>query len=261
MTPRSPLFDLTGKVAIITGSTRGIGKAIAERMVEHGARVVVSSRRAEACAEVAEQINLGHPGSAIGVSCNISHKDQLQHLVATTRERFGSIDVLVCNAAVNPYAGPMVDCPDDAFDKVMGTNIRSIHWLTSMVLPEMQRRGDGVIIVVSSIGGLIGSELLGAYTISKAADMQLVRNIAVEYGPHNVRANSIAPGMVRTDFARALWDDPVIHERVTSRTPLRRVAEPDEIAGLAVLLASDAGAFITGQTLVVDGGVTIAAAT
>ncbi|HWL44949.1 MAG TPA: glucose 1-dehydrogenase [Ilumatobacter sp.] len=261
MNDQPALFDLTGKVAVITGSTRGIGLAIAVHMAQHGARVVVSSRRAEACAEVADQINRERPGSAIGVACNISHKDQLAHLVATANAHYGQIDVLVCNAAVNPYAGPMVGCPDDAFDKVMGANIRSNHWLCSMVLPDMQRRRDGVIIVVSSIGGMIGSELLGAYTISKAADMQLVRNIAVEYGPHNVRANSIAPGMVRTDFARALWDDPVIHERVTSRTPLRRVAEPDEIAGVAVMLASGAGAFITGQNLVVDGGVTIAAAT
>jgi NAD(P)-dependent dehydrogenase (short-subunit alcohol dehydrogenase family) len=191
------------------------------------------------------------------VPCNISHKDQLRALVDRTHEAFGRIDVLVCNAAVNPYAGPMVDCPDDAFDKVMHTNIRSNHWLAGMVLPEMAEREDGSIIIVSSIGGLIGTDLLGAYAISKAADMQLARNIAVEYGPRNVRANSIAPGLVRTDFARRLWDDPAIYAKSTASAPLRRMAEADEIAGAAVLLASAAGAFITGQTIVVDGGATI----
>jgi NAD(P)-dependent dehydrogenase (short-subunit alcohol dehydrogenase family) len=261
MTPQDSLFDLTGKVAVITGSTRGIGRAIAERMVQHGARVVVSSRKADACARTAADLNADVPGRAIAKPCNVSHKDQLQGLVDAAYDAFGQIDVLVCNAAVNPYAGPMVDCPDDAFDKVMGSNIRSNHWLTSMVLPGMRERRDGSIIVISSIGGLIGSALLGAYAISKAADMQLVRNIAVEYGPDNVRSNCIAPGMVRTDFSKLLWDDPEIYDSVTARAPLRRMAEADEIAGVAVLLASAAGAFVTGQTFVVDGGVTIAAAT
>lgn len=257
MTTTSPLFDLGGKVAVVTGSTRGIGRAIAVRMAEHGARVVVSSRRPEACDATAAEINEQEAGAAIAVPCNISHKEQLQALVEAAHDAFVRIDVLVCNAAVNPYAGPMVGCPDDAFDKVMAANIRSNHWLASMVLPEMAARRDGVVIVVSSIGGLVGTDLLGAYAISKAADMQLARNIAVEYGPCNVRANSIAPGLVRTDFARRLWDDPEIYERATARAPLRRMAEPDEIAGAAVLLASPAGAFITGQTIVVDGGATI----
>ena len=251
------LFDLTGKTAIITGSTKGIGKAIAYRMAQHGAHVVVSSRKADSCDEVTREINAAFPGSAIAIPCNIGYKDQLQVLVDKTHDAYGQIDILVCNAAINPYAGPMADCPDEAFDKIMGSNIRSNHWLCSMVLPEMKERQDGSVIIVSSIGGLRGSEILGAYSISKAADMQMARNIAVEYGPYNVRANAIAPGLIRTDFAKYLWENPDILKRSTAGAPLRRIGEADEIAGAAVFLSSRAGAFTTGQTIVCDGGATI----
>ncbi len=260
MRGRSTLFDLTGKVAIVTGSTRGIGEAIAHRMAEHGARVVVSSRKAEACDRVALEVNTRWGEGeeiAIPVPCNIAHKDQLQALVERTRAHWGRIDVLVCNAAVNPYFGPSRDLPDEAFDRIMGSNVRSNHWLCHLVLPEMVERRDGVIVIVSSIGGLRGSPILGAYCISKAADMQLARNLAVEYGAQNVRVNCIAPGLVQTYFARALWESPEILERTTATTPLRRIGQPDEIAGAAVFLAAPAGAFVTGQTLVIDGGVTI----
>ena len=251
------LFDLTGKTAIVTGSTRGIGKAIAYRMAQHGANVVVSSRKADACEATTAEINAAFPGTAISIPCNIAYKEQLQSLVDKTRDAFGPVDALVCNAAVNPYAGSMLNCPDDAFDKIMGSNIRSNHWLCNMVLPEMKERGDGSITIISSVGGLRGTEILGAYAISKAADMQLARNIAVEFGPFNIRANSIAPGLVRTDFARYLWENPDILRRSTERAPLRRIGESDEIAGVAVMLASKAGAFTTGQTFVIDGGATI----
>lgn len=251
------LFDLSGKTAIITGSTKGIGKAIAYRMAQHGANVVVSSRKADACEEVTNEINTAFPGTAISVPCNIGYKDQLQALVDKTVNHFGQVDVLVCNAAINPYAGPMADCPDEAFDKIMGSNIRSNHWLATMVLPAMKARSDGSVILVSSIGGLRGSDILGAYAISKAADMQMARNIAVEYGPFNVRANTIAPGLIRTDFAKYLWENPDILKKATSGAPLRRIGEADEIAGAAVFLASKAGAFTTGQTIVCDGGATI----
>ena len=251
------LFDLTGKTAIITGSTKGIGRAIAYRMAQHGAHVVVSSRKADACDDVTSEINAAFPGSAIAIPCNIGYKDQLHVLVDRTHDAYGQIDILVCNAAINPYAGPMADCPDEAFDKIMGSNIRSNHWLCSMVLPEMKERQDGSVIIVSSIGGLRGSEILGAYSISKAADMQMARNIAVEYGPYNVRANAIAPGLIRTDFAKYLWENPDILKRSTAGAPLRRIGEADEIAGAAVFLSSRAGAFTTGQTIVCDGGATI----
>ncbi len=252
------LFDLSGKTAIITGASRGIGEAIARRMAQHGANVVVSSRKADACDEVTNSINEKYPAKALTVSCNISEKEQLQNLVDKTREHFGQVDILVCNAALNPYFGPAMDCPDEAFDKIMSANVKSNHWLANMVLPEMLERNNGSIIIVSSIGGLKGSPVIGTYCISKAADFQLVRNLAVEHGSKNVRANAIAPGLIKTYFAKALWDNPDILEQSTSTTPLRRIGLPDEIAGAAVFLASDAGAFMTGQQLVIDGGQTIA---
>jgi NAD(P)-dependent dehydrogenase (short-subunit alcohol dehydrogenase family) len=253
------LFDLGGKVALVTGSTRGIGEAIVRRLAEHGARVVVSSRKADACERIARAINEATGAEvALPVPCNINYKEQLESLVATSRAKWGRIDVLVCNAAINPYFGPLLQMPDEAFDKIMGANVRSNHWLCQLVVPEMAERRDGSVIIVSSIGGLRGSAVIGAYGISKAADFQLARNLAVEYGPSNVRVNCIAPGLVRTDFARALWENPDILKATTSSAPLRRIGEPDEIAGAAVFLASKAGAFMTGQAIVIDGGVTIA---
>ena len=250
------LFDLTGKVALITGSSRGIGKAVAEQMAEQGAKVVISSRKAGPCDEVAAQINEKHPGAAIAVPANISSKDDLQRLVDETRKAFGKVDILVCNAASNPYYGPMAGIPDDAFHKILDNNIVSNHWLIHMVAPEMAERKDGAIVIVSSIGGLRGSGILGAYAISKAADMQLARNLAQELSPSNIRVNCIAPGLVKTDFDRALWDTPEAEKRSSVGTPLRRLGEPDDIAGAAVYLASRAGAWTTGQTIVVDGGAT-----
>jgi len=251
------LFDLTGKVAVITGSTKGIGKSIAEQMANHGATVVVSSRKEDACEAVKNEINekvKGGAGSAIAIPCNIGHKEQLQMLVDETRRQLGKIDILVCNAAVNPFFGSMADIPDSAFERIMDSNIKSNHWLCQMVIPEMVARRDGVITIVSSIGGLNGSATLGAYCISKAADMQMARNIAAEYGVHNVRANTIAPGLIKTNFARALWENPEILKQATAGSKLQRIGEPEEIGGVAVMLASKAGCFITGQTLIVDGG-------
>ncbi len=251
------LFSLDNKVALITGSTKGIGKAIAMRMAEQGAKVVVSSRNQDACDEVAAEIKV-QGGEAIAIACNINHQDQLENVVAKTQQELGTINVLVCNAALNPYFGPSQDIPDAAFDKIMQANIGSVHRLCQLVIPGMADSGGGAVIIVSSIGGLKGTENLGAYAISKAADMQIARNLAVEWGPKNVRVNCIAPGLVRTDFARALWENPDIYAATISKYPLRRIGEPDEIAGAAVLLASDAGSFTTGQTIVIDGGGTIA---
>jgi NAD(P)-dependent dehydrogenase (short-subunit alcohol dehydrogenase family) len=252
------LFDLSGKVAIITGSSRGIGRAIAERLAEHGAKVVVSSRKAEACKEVADAINKKHgKDRAIVVPANISSKDELKNLVEETDRKFGQIDILVCNAASNPYFGPLGGIQDDQFRKILDNNILSNHWLAQLAAPQMIKRREGSIIIVSSIGGLRGSPVLGAYCISKAADFQLARNLAVEYGPHNVRVNCIAPGLIKTDFARALWEDKARLKAREEQTPLRRIGEPDEIAGAAVFLASAAGSFVTGQNIVIDGGVTI----
>jgi NAD(P)-dependent dehydrogenase (short-subunit alcohol dehydrogenase family) len=251
------LFNLEGKVALITGSTKGIGKAIATRMAEQGAKVVISSRNQDLCDEVAAEIN-GTGGTAIAISCNINYKEQLENLVSKTEQQLGKINALVCNAAINPYFVSSQEIPDSAFDKVMHANIGSVHRLCQLAIPGMAENGGGAVIIVSSIGGLKGSEALGAYAISKAADMQIARNLAVEWGPKNIRVNCIAPGLVRTDFARALWENPQIYEATVAKYPLRRIGEPDEIAGAAVLLASDAGSFTTGQTIVIDGGGTIA---
>lgn len=250
-------FDLSGKVAIVTGSTRGIGRSIAEHLAAAGAKVVISSRKAEVCEQVCAEIRKAG-GDAIAVPANIGDKAQLEKLVSETRRQCGKIDILVCNAASNPYYGPMSKMPDDAFNKILQNNIVSNHWLANLVLPEMAQRKDGAVIIVSSIGGLKGTAALGAYAISKAADMQLARNLAMEWSPHNVRVNCIAPGLVKTDFARALWENPEILKHYESQTPLRRIGQPDDIGGVAVFLASSAAAFITGQTIVADGGVTIA---
>ena len=251
-------FDLTGKVAIITGSSRGIGLASARELAEHGAKIVISSRKQDACDMVAAELNARHgDGTAIAIAANISDKAGLQYLVDETRVQFGRIDILVCNAASNPYYGPQAGIADDQFRKILDNNSVSNHWLIQMVAPEMLERRSGSIIIVSSIGGLRGSPVIGAYCISKAADMQLARNLAVEFGPSNVRVNCIAPGLIKTDFARALWEDPQRIEAANTSVPLRRIGEPEEIAGAVVFLASSASNFMTGQTMVIDGGVTI----
>jgi NAD(P)-dependent dehydrogenase (short-subunit alcohol dehydrogenase family) len=253
MTP----FDLTDKVAIITGSSRGIGRSIAETMAGLGAKVVVSSRRAEACESVAAAIR-DRGGEATVIPCNVSRKNEVDALVAGTLTHYGQIDILVCNAAVNPVFGPLAQLSDEAFDKIMGANVKSNIWLANLVIPGMAARGGGAVVIISSIGGLRGSDMLGAYGISKAADFALARALAVEWGPRNVRVNCIAPGLVKTDFARALWEDEARLAVRTARTPLRRIGLPEEIGPIAAFLASPAASFITGEIIVADGGVTIA---
>ncbi|WP_296222304.1 SDR family NAD(P)-dependent oxidoreductase [uncultured Sphingomonas sp.] len=252
------LFDLTGKVVVITGSSRGIGKASAIACAEQGAKVVISSRKQDASQAVADEINARFgEGTAIAVAANISDKAALQNLVDESRRAFGRIDCLVCNAASNPYYGPQEGIADEQFRKILDNNILSNHWLITMVAPEMKERGEGSIVIVSSIGGLRGSTVIGAYCISKAADMQLARNLAHEYGKHGIRVNCIAPGLIKTDFAKALWEDEAAVAERNRTTPLRRIGEPEEIAGAVVYLASKASGFMTGQTMVIDGGVTI----
>lgn len=251
------MFDLSGQVAIVTGSTKGIGKAIAARLAQHGARVVVSSRKADAVEAVTAEINrdfAANGGEAIGVPANIGRRPDCEALVAAVFDRWGQIDTFVANAAINPYYGPLHEIPEDAFAKIMSTNVQSPIWFSGLVCPHMAERGGGNFIVISSVGGLRGDAKIGAYNLSKAADMQLVRNMAVEWGRHNIRANCIAPALVKTDFARALWENPVRHENALMTYPLNRLGEPDDIAGIAVMLASRAGAWLCGQTLTVDGG-------
>ncbi len=252
------LFDLSGEVAVVTGSSRGIGKAIAHRLAEHGAAVVISSRKPEACAAAAAEINaaLGRE-AAVVCPANISSKDDLQRLADFALARFGKVDILVCNAASNPYFGPMSGITDAQFEKILRNNILSNHWLCQMLGPQMVARGHGSVILISSIGGFRGSPVIGAYNVSKAADMQLARNLAVEWGPAGVRVNCICPGLIKTDMARALWENPEILKAATEGACLRRIGLPDEIAGMAVFLASPAGAFATGQSFILDGGATI----
>ena len=253
----SALFDLTGKTAVVTGSTKGIGKAIARALAQHGAQVVVSSRD-EGRVEATERELADERLAVLGLPCNVGRKPELERLVDETRRAWGQIDIVVANAAINPHYGSFADIPDEAFSKIMATNVQSNLWLAQLVADEMRQRKDGAIIYVSSIGGTIGSDVIGAYCISKAADLQLVRNLAVELGPYNIRVNAITPGLVRTDFARALWEDGERAANRIARTPLRRLGEPEDIAGIAVYLASDAGRWTTGQSFVVDGGTSIA---
>lgn len=249
----SPLFDLTGKVAVVTGSSKGIGKSIALHLALQGAKVVVSSRKAPVCEEAAAEIRKAG-GHATVIPCNISDKAQCQNLIAETKKQLGPVDILVCNAATNPYYGPTEKMPDEAFTKIMQNNILSNIWLINLCVPDMRAKKDGSVIIVSSIGGVRGTAVLGAYGISKAADIQLVRNITAEWGRHNIRANCVAPAIVRTDFARALWEDPQRYEAAVRSYPLGRIGEPEDISGVVVALASAAGAWMTGQTIVVDGG-------
>ena len=251
------LVALTGKVAVVTGSSRGIGRAMAEELAAHGAKVVISSRKQDACEEVAAAINAEHgEGTAVAIAASLSEKEQLADLFSHTKEKFGPVDILICNAASNPYYGSMDGIEDDQFRKVLDNNIVSNHSLMQLALPDMREKGDGSIIVISSIGGLRGSPTIGAYNVSKAADFQLVRNYAVENGQHGVRINAIAPGLVKTDFAKALWENPDARSRVEKQLPMRRIGEPRDIAGAAVYLSSPAARWMTGQMIVVDGGAT-----
>ncbi len=250
------LFSLAGKVALVTGSTRGIGRSIAEELARAGAKVAVSSRKAQACNETREAFeSQGWP--VLAQPCNVSRREELESLVQNTLARWGRIDIAVANAAANPYYGPLAGLPDETFDKVFLNNVKSVLWLANLTLPGMAGRGGGSFIVVGSIAGLLGNTVIGAYGISKAADHQLVRNLAAEWGPKNVRVNAIAPGLIRTEFARALWEDDKRRREREAATPLRRLGEPRDIGGIAVFLASDAAAFVTGQVIVADGGVTI----
>ena len=253
----SSLFDLSGKVALVTGSTRGIGRAIAEELARAGARVAISSRKADACEAV--RVEFERAGyQVLARPCNVSRREDLQALVDATRDAWGGgIDIVVANAATNPYYGPLTDIADDAFDKIIGNNVKSVLWLAAMTLPAMASSGGGSFTLVGSIGGLLANNVIGAYGISKAAGHHLVRNLAAEWGAKKVRVNAIAPGLIKTDFARALWEDEARRAERIAATPLKRLGEPRDIAGIAVFLASDAAAFITGQCIVADGGVSL----
>lgn len=255
MAVSTSLFDLTGQVALLTGASKGMGRAMAQALAEHGSKVVVSSRKLDQCEQAVAEINESCGAEmATAIACNIGYKEQLQALVDETHARLGKIDTLIANAGINPFYGSMTDIPDEAFDKVMASNVRSNHWLCQMVGPDMIEKGSGSIVVTASTGAFAGSETLGTYNISKLADIALVRNLAVEWGPKGVRVNALCPGLIRTDFAKALWDNPEAAERANSQTPLRRFGESEDFKGIAVYLASNASAYVTGQALTVCGG-------
>lgn len=249
-------FSLKGKIALITGSSRGIGRAIAIGYAQAGARVVITSRKFEACCKVAKEIkDMG--GSATAISCNISSKEEIEKLVEKTEEAFGSVDILVCNAAINPHFGSISRISDEVFAKILQVNVISNNWLMRKVVSSMVSKRNGSIIIIGSIGGITGSKVLGAYCVSKAADIQLARSWALEFGKYGVRANCILPGLIKTDFAQALWNNSKTLKKILENCPINRIGEPEDIVGAALLLASDAGRFITGSSIIVDGGATI----
>ncbi|MEP5152857.1 SDR family oxidoreductase [Planktotalea sp.] len=249
------MFDLTGKVALLTGASKGMGFEMAKGLAEHGATVVISSRSQEDLDAAAAEIN-GAVGAerAHGVASNIVHKDKLQDLVDKTHEIAGPIDIVVGNAGVNPYFGPIAGISDEQYERTMNANVQSNLWLANMVAPDMAAKGAGSMMFTSSIGAFKASDTLGTYGMSKLALIGLVRNLAAEYGPKGLRFNAICPGLIKTDFARELWDKPGVEEAYSKSIPLRRLGEPDDFAGLAVFLASDASKYMTGQALTVCGG-------
>ena len=250
----SALFDLTGKVALLTGASKGMGLEMAKALASHGATVVISARKQDQLDIAAAEINALDGGKAYGFSCNVGYKEQLQSLVDKTRELAGPIDVVFGNAGVNPYYGKTSDIPDEAYKKTMSANVQSNLWLAQMVAPDMVAKGGGSMAFTSSIGAFRASDMLGTYGMSKLALIGLVRNLALEFGPGGVRVNAICPGLVKTEFARELWDNPDVEKRIKRDIPLRRLGEPDDFAGIAVFLASDASRYMTGQALTVCGG-------
>ncbi len=248
------MFDLTGRVALLTGASRGMGLAMAEALAEHGATVILSSRTQADLDRAAEGINSKGAGRAIPIAANAGKKEDLARLVARSREEAGPIDILIGNAGVNPYFGPTTAIPDESYEKTMQVNVQSNLWLAQQVAADMIAKGKGSMMFTSSIGAFKPSTTLGTYGMSKLALIGLVRNLAAEFGPNGVRVNAICPGLVRTEFARKLWEDPGVEERVSNDIPLRRLGEPEDFKGLAVYLASDASQYMTGQALTVCGG-------
>ena len=249
------LFDLSGKVALLTGASKGMGYEMAKGLAEHGATVVISSRNQDDLDVAAASINKSVGAErAHAVASNIVHKDQLQALVDKTHKIAGPIDIVVGNAGVNPYFGPIAGISDEQYERTMNANVQSNLWLAKMVAPDMAAKGTGSMMFTSSIGAFKPSDMLGTYNMSKLALIGLVRNLAMEFGKQGIRFNAICPGLIKTDFARELWDKPGVEEKYAKAVPLGRLGEPDDFAGLAVFLGSDASKYMTGQALTVCGG-------
>lgn len=257
MTSISKQFNLAGKVAIITGSSKGIGKAIAKGLAENAAQVVISSRSQEACDAVANELRAAGL-KAIGIACHIGKAAQRENLVAQTMEVFGRIDILVNNAAINPVFGPIEEVDPAIFDKIMEVNVKAPWSLSNLVLPHLQAHKNGSIINIASVEALTPGFGLGIYSTSKAAILMLSKNQAKEWGKHGVRVNAICPGLIKTKFSAALWQNEKILGKIQKTLPSQRMGMPEEMVGLACLLASDAGSYMTGGVYTADGGYMIA---
>ena len=250
------MFNLKDKVAVVTGASRGIGKAIAIQLSEAGAKVIISSRKYEECEKVANEIkSKGYKAEVI--PCHVGRKEEIRNLVKETINKYNGIDILVSNAGTNPAFGPLENLNDNAFDKVLDVNLKSSIWLVNEACLYLKKNKASSIIIMSSISALIGTKDIGAYGISKAAEISLVKNFAVELGPYGIRVNAIAPGLIKTEFSRAIWSDKDKLKKQIENTPLQRIGYPEDISGIVHFLASDASSFITGQLIVADGGETI----
>ena len=251
-------FDLGGKVAVITGASRGIGAAIARAYVEAGARVVITGRRPESIEAAAAELNARRPDHALGLAAHAGDYERTQEVVTAAVERFGRLDIVVANAGTNPHFGPILTSETSHWDKIMEVNVKGYFWLCQAAARQMVAQGEGgKIVTVASITGLKPGAMMGVYSVSKAAVIMMTRVLAVELGADNIQANCIAPGFVKTKFSRALWDNPMLHKELVGRTPAGRMADPEELTGIALYLASPASDFTTGEVFVVDGGYTL----
>lgn len=249
-------FNLQNKIAIVTGASKGIGESIARLLAGAGAKVVVSSRKQEAVDEVAQAIKQAG-GEAIGVAANVGEMNQLRHLFNETMETYGGVDIIVNNAASNPVYGPVQDCDEAAFDKIMDVNVKAPFELSKWAHPVMKQRGGGSVVHISSVEGIHPSPGLGIYSVSKAALLMLTKAQAKEWGKDNIRVNAICPGLIKTKFSQALWQDEKTLKYFMQMTPLGRMGTPDEIGALALFLASDLSAYCTGAVFTADGGTTV----
>ncbi len=252
-------LSLTGKVAVVTGASRGIGRAIGLQFAQAGAKVTVCSRKLENVEKVAEEIRAAG-GEALAIQAHVGHADQVEEMVARTVETFGRVDIAVNNAATNPQFGPILDATEGQWDKILDTNLKSVFRVAKAVAPHMKAQGGGKIINIASIAGLRPSPAMGIYSVSKAAVIMLTQVLALELAPANIQVNAIAPGVIRTRFSQLLWQTPQLAEPILKGTPLGRFGEPEDVAGLALFLASPASDYVTGAVFVVDGGMSVASA-